>query len=87
MLRHMSVSIEGLLAMSDARMKRMLNSVKDENGNQPTLQEFRKYLNKEWSIGHRLLPVPECDNFDPVLGCLGHPPVEYKPSGGGEHEP
>lgn len=72
MLRHMSVSIEGLLAMSDARMKRMLNSVKDENGNQPTIEEFRKYLNHELSIGHRLLPVPECDNFDPVNGCLGH---------------
>ena len=72
MMFHMSVSIEGLLAMSDARMKRMLNSVKDENGNQPTLAEFRQYLNHEWAIGHKLLPVPECDNFDPVKGCLGH---------------
>lgn len=74
MVRHMSTSIEGLLAMSDARMKRMLNSVKDENGNQPTLEEFKIYLNHEWSIGHKLLPVPECDNFDPVKGCLGHEP-------------
>lgn len=73
MLRHMSVSIEGLLALSDARMKRMLNSVKDENGRQPSLEEFKRYLNQEWSLGHRLLPVPECDNFDPVEGCLGHP--------------
>ena len=73
MLRHMAVSIEGLLAMSDARMRRMLNSVKDENGRQPSLEEFKEYLNHEWSIGHRLLPVPECDNFDPVNGCLGHP--------------
>ena len=72
MMFHMSVSIEGLLAMNDARMKRMLNSVKDENGRQPTLREFRQYLNQEWSNGHRLLPVPECDNFDPVKGCLGH---------------
>ena len=72
MLRHISVSIEGLAAMSDARMKGMLNSVKDENGNQPTIEEFRKYLNHEWSIGHRFLPVPECDNFDHVKGCLGH---------------
>ena len=68
----MSVSIEGLLAMSDAKMKRILNSVKDDEGNQPTLEEFKKYLNHEWAIGHRLLPVPECDNFDPVKGCLGH---------------
>lgn len=72
MIWHMSVSIEGLLAMSDARMKRILNSVKDDEGNQPTLEEFKKYLNYEWAIGHRLLPVPECDNFDPVKGCLGH---------------
>ena len=72
MIRNMSVSIEGLLAMSDARIKRILNSVKDDEGNQPTLEEFKKYLNHEWAIGHRLLPVPECDNFDPVKGCLGH---------------
>ena len=72
MLWHISTSIEGLLSMSDAKMKRMLNCVKDENGNQPTLEEFRKYLRHELSIGHRLLPVPECDNFDPVNGCLGH---------------
>ena len=72
MIRHMSVSIEGLLAMSDAKMKRILNSVKDDEGNQPTLEEFKKYLTHEWAIGHRLLPVPECDNFDPVKGCLGH---------------
>lgn len=72
MLLHMSISIEGLLSMSDAKMKRMLNNVKDENGNQPTLEEFRKYLRHELSIGRRLLPVPECDNFDPVNGCLGH---------------
>ena len=59
--------------MSDARMKKMLNSVKDEKGRQPSLEEFKEYLNHEWSLGHRLLPVPECDNFDPVRGCLGHP--------------
>lgn len=69
---HMATSIDGLLAMSDARMKRMLDYVRDENGNHPTLTEFKKYLNEEKAKGHRLLPVPECDNFDPVKGCLGH---------------
>ena len=69
---HMATSIDGLLAMSDAKMKRMLNCVRDENGNHPTLAEFKKYLNEEKAKGHLLLPVPECDNFDPVKGCLGH---------------
>ena len=69
----MSVSIEGLLAMSDARIRKMIKSVKDENRRQPSIEEFRQYLAHELSLGHRLLPVPECDNFDPVKGCLGHP--------------
>jgi hypothetical protein len=75
--RHISTSIDGLLALSDKELTRLLDSVQDEKGNHPTLSEFKKYLNEEKAKGHRLLPSPECDNFDPVHGCLGHPPVEY----------
>ena len=69
---HVSTSIDGLLALRDNELSRMLNSIQDENGEHPTLEEFRKYLNEEKAKGHRLLPSPECDNFDPVKGCLGH---------------
>lgn len=69
---HVSTSIDGLLALRDNQLSRMLNSIQDENGEHPTLTEFKKYLNEEKAKGHRLLPSPECDNFDPVKGCLGH---------------
>lgn len=69
---HISTSIDGLLALSDRNLSKMLQSVQDENGNHPTLKEFKKYLNEEKALGHRLLPSPYCDNFDPVKGCLGH---------------
>ena len=69
---HISTSIDGLLALSDRELTRMLRSVQDENGYHPTLEEFKNYLNKEKAKGHKLLPSPECDNFDPVIGCLGH---------------
>ena len=80
MIRHISTSIDGLLAMSDRDLSKLIQSVRDENGNQPTLMEFKKFLNEEKAKGHRLLPSPECDNFDPVHGCLGHPPIAYVPS-------
>lgn len=74
MMRHISTSIEGLLNLKDRDLAAMLFSVTDENGNHPeSVQEFRKALSEELAAGHRLLPSPKCDNFDPVIGCLGHP--------------
>lgn len=72
MLRHMSTSIDGLLSLSDKDLTTWLDYIQDDEGKHPTLTELRKYLNDEKSKGHRLLPSPECDNFDPVKGCLGH---------------
>ena len=71
---HISTSIEGLLNLSDRHLKNMLWSVTNENGKHPkSVQDFRKYLSEELTKGHKCLPSPECDNFDPVKGCLGHP--------------
>lgn len=71
---HISTSIEGLLNLSDRHLKNMLWSVTNENGEHPkSVQDFRKYLSEELTKGHKCLPSPECDNFDPVKGCLGHP--------------
>ena len=71
--RHISTSIDGLLALSDKDLSNLIvYSIRDNEGNMPTLSEFKKYLNEEKAKGHRLLPSPECDNFDPLKGCLGH---------------
>ena len=71
-IKHISTSIDGLLALKNRDLKNILFNVTDENGKHPTLEEFRKYLYEEKAKGHFLLPSPECDNFDPVKGCLGH---------------
>ena len=73
MYRHMSVSIKGLLAQTDEELEYWIQYTKDENGNRPgSVGEFRKALQEELAAGNRLIRVPECDNFDPVKGCLGH---------------
>lgn len=70
---HISTSIEGLLSLSDRHLKNMLWSVTDENGEHPkSVQDFRQYLSEELTKGHKCLPSPKCDNFDPIKGCLGH---------------
>lgn len=68
----MSTSIDGLLSLSDKDLTTWLDYIQDDEGKHPTLTELREYLNEEKAKGHRLLPSPECDNFDPVKGCLGH---------------
>ena len=40
---HVSTSIDGLLALRDNQLSRMLNSIQDENGEHPTLTELKKY--------------------------------------------
>lgn len=73
MIRHISTSIDGLLEMSDYRLRKMCNCITDAEGRHPTLSELKKYLRAEKALGHRLIRSDGCDNFDPVLGCLGHP--------------
>ena len=72
MIRHISTSIDGLLTMHDFELQQMLKSVTDEEGNHPTLDEFKQWLMLEKAKGHRRGRSPNCDNFDPMKGCLGH---------------
>ena len=69
---HMSTSIDGLLAMSDYRLKKMCNCITCEDGTHPTLAMLKAGLRVEKAMGHKLIPATGCDNFDPVKGCLGH---------------
>ena len=72
-IRHISTSIDGLLELSDYRLKKILDCCTYDDGTQPTLKEFKDFLKAEKELGHKLIPSPGCDNFDPVYGCLGHP--------------
>ena len=36
------------------------------------VKEIKAFLQKHLDMGHRVLPVGDCDNFDYQTGCLGH---------------
>ena len=73
MIRHISTSIDGLLAMSDYKLRKMCDCISDADGCHPTVSQLKKYLQAEKAAGHKLIRSDGCDNFDPVFGCLGHP--------------
>ena len=69
---HVSTSIDGLLAMSDYRLRKMCSCITCEDGTHPTLAILKAGLRAEKAMGHKLIRATGCDNFDPVYGCLGH---------------
>ena len=69
---HMSIGVDFLLKLEDERLARILPALKNGQGGHPTVSELRQFLTREQALGHKLLPLTECDNFDPVNGCRGH---------------
>jgi hypothetical protein len=61
---HLSSSIEGLLKLDDAYLSRLFCA----DG-----RAIRIELNRRKTNGHLLIPSENCDGFDPVNGCPGHP--------------
>ena len=46
--------------------------VKSDDGEYASFAEAQTYLDQLRSDGVHVLPVGECNNFDPIKGCLGH---------------
>lgn len=68
---HMSMSVRGFLRNS--RFPADYEGVfLHDDGRPMTPAEARDHLLDELSMGHELIRVGKCDNFDPKLGCLGH---------------
>lgn len=44
----------------------------DDGGRKTTAAESLELMLEHLANGRRVLPLGECDNFDPVRGCLGH---------------
>ena len=72
MMYHISTSIEGILSLSDYRLKKMLPFISVDGQPLQTVGQLKKGLRKELALGHLLIAAQGCDNFDPVKGCLGH---------------
>lgn len=65
---HMSLDISG--GIKNAKMLKGCITV--DGKTLQTVGEIRTYLNYQLSLGRRVLPCGECNNFDYQKGCLGH---------------
>lgn len=63
---HLSQSIDGLL-----RYKNLTDVC--ESDEFKTDKDIRNELLRRKAAGELYISVGECDNFDPKVGCLGHP--------------
>lgn len=72
---HVSTSIKGLLSLKDRELEgvRLCLSTDDGSDIPQNVAEFRAKLQAELDKGVLLIRAADCDNFDPVEGCLGHP--------------
>ena len=73
--RHMCIDIRGFLNFY--RNKSMAYLMTDEKtGRYLTSKQAREYLEDCLANGWRVLPLGDCDNFDHMTGCKGHPVKE-----------
>jgi hypothetical protein len=73
-IRHLVISVRGMLHWSPAETKRNLKSITKTDGTRfGSIAEFRSMLMDELTKGHEVLPTGECDRHDWKKGCLGHP--------------
>jgi len=67
---HMCANIAGLLKRPDRELDGLFTC---EEGYEVNAKGARQYLCKQLALGHRVIAMGKCDNFDPQEGCLGHP--------------
>jgi hypothetical protein len=67
---HLAQSVVG--ALLNWKDKDWVNVCKDDNGNWMTPSQVKKEFKRLQKEGIDLIPMGECDNFDPKKGCLGH---------------
>lgn len=70
---HVSTSIEGLLSMSDVKLRGMMPYIKYDGKPFSKVEELRETLTEAYLNGEKYIADEACDNFDPAIGCLGHP--------------
>lgn len=61
---HISTNIDWLLKMPDKKLGRLFDMVG---------ADARRELIRRKTLGHVKIGSPNCEGFDPVKGCPGHP--------------
>lgn len=72
MKRHISTSIDGLLAMSDYKLRKIAHNCLVDGKPLRTAKQVRKMLLEAKSEGMKVIACPECDNYDERGYCKGH---------------
>lgn len=72
-VRHMCSSARGMLRWDKRTTKRNLRGIKKGDGTPYSgVEEFREALLDLLAGGNEVIPMGECSNFDPKVGCRGH---------------
>lgn len=69
MMIHMCMSVAGFLRNNPKGKKGMFTR---DDGTTLTAKESRQWMLYQQSLGRKVIPMCECDNFDYETGCKGH---------------
>ena len=71
-IRHISTSIDGLLNLSDYRLKKLAPSCMVDGQPLRTAGQVKKMLREAKAAGMEVIPATGCDNYDEKGYCKGH---------------
>lgn len=71
-IRHISTSIDGLLNLSDYRLKKLAPSCMVEGQPLRTAGQVKKMLREAKAEGMVVIPAAGCDNYDTKGYCKCH---------------
>lgn len=71
-IRHISTSIDGLLNLSDYRLKKLAPSCMVDGQPLQTAGQVKKMLREAKATGMVVIPSAGCDNYDEKGYCKGH---------------
>ncbi len=68
MLMHCSLDIEG----ASRKPQDWVNCITVDGKTLKTIEEVKSFFEEHLKLGHKVLPLGGCDNFDYETGCKGH---------------
>ena len=71
-IHHISTSIDGLLNLSDYRLKKLAPSCMVDGQSLRTAGQVKKMLREAKAAGMEVIPAAGCDNYDEKGYCKGH---------------
>ena len=72
MIRHIGFSIDGLLHLSDYRLKKLAPHCMVDGKSLRTAGQVKKMLREAKAEGMEVIPAMGCDNYDEKGRCKGH---------------